>query len=260
MTQEPTPAAPSPAAPPLVALHLIPVPLSELSSADPTLSLPAHLLNLIRELRHFVVENAKSARFFLKSVGMPVPIADLSITELPGRGKLGKSSTLQNELDPLLAPLAQQHPLGLLSEAGCPAIADPGAELVERAHQRGYRVMPHIGPSSLLLALMGSGLGGQCFAFHGYLPQDEQECQKAINRLENASKTHDQTQIVIETPYRNQRLYDSLVKTLRPETRLCVAMALTTPEEQLQTRTVSDWRKHPHTPFEKRPTVFLFKQ
>lgn len=89
---------------------------------------------------------------------------------------------------------------------------------------------------------------GQCFAFHGYLPQDEQECQKAINRLENASKTHDQTQIVIETPYRNQRLYDYLVKTLRPETRLCVAMALTTPEEQLQTRTVGDWRKQPHTP------------
>ena len=250
----------APGTPLAATLHLIPVPLSELASTDPAQSLPVDLLVLIRKLRHFVVENAKSARIFLKSVGMPVPIAELSITELPGRGKLGKSSTHENELDALLAPLGQKHPVGLLSEAGCPAVADPGAEVVERAHQRGYRVEPHIGPSSLLLAHMGSGLGGQCFAFHGYLPQDEQECQNAIKFLENVSKKHNLTQIVIETPYRNQRLYDCLVKYLRPETRLCVAVALTTADEALQTHTVSHWRKHPHAPFEKRPAVFLFKQ
>ena len=240
-------------------LHLIPVPLSELSTALPEQSLPATVLPVIRTLRHFVVENAKSARAFLKTVGMPVPLAELDIRELPGRGKLGKSSSNSAELDALLAPLATGQPVGLLSEAGCPAVADPGSELVLRAHQRDLRVLPHIGPSSLLLGLMGSGLGGQCFAFHGYLPQGDNERQSAIKGLEKASNNLDQTQIVIETPYRNQRLYDSLVKTLQPETRLCIAMALTTPEESIRTQTVRAWRQHPPAPFEKQPAVFLFK-
>ena len=244
---------------PSSALHLIPVPLSELAEAVPEHSLPASVLPVIRELRHFVVENAKSARAFLKTIGMPVAMAELSIQELPGRGKLGKSSAQSAELDALLAPLTANCPVGLLSEAGCPAVADPGAELVLRAHQRGFRVIPHIGPSSLVLALMGSGLGGQCFAFHGYLPQDDNERQSAIKSLEKASNQRDQTQIVIETPYRNQRLYDSLVKTLQPETRLCIAMALTTPAESIRTQRISDWRKNPPSPFEKQPAVFLFK-
>lgn len=242
------------------ALHLIPVPLSELADADPAQSLPTPLLPLIRELRHFVVENAKSARAFLKTVGMPVPIAELNIQELPGRGKLGKSRASDAEWDALLTPLRAGQALGLLSEAGCPAVADPGTELVNRAHALGYRVLPHIGPSSLLLALMGSGLGGQCFAFQGYLPQDDKGRQQAIIAFEKTSKSLDQTQIVIETPYRNQSLYDSLVKTLRPDTRLCVAMALTTPDEWLRTQPVSAWRKNPPPAFEKRPAVFLFKQ
>lgn len=241
-------------------LHLIPVPLSELAEANPADSLPAPLLACIRDLRHFVVENAKSARAFLKTVGMPVPIAELDIQELPGRGKLGKTSTGSGDWDALLSPLTLGFSLGLLSEAGCPAVADPGAEMVLRAHQRGIRVIPHIGPSSLLLALMASGLGGQCFAFHGYLPQDESERKKAINRLENASKSLDQTQIVIETPYRNRTLFESLLSTLRPETRLCVALALTTSAEAIETHTVSAWQHRQAPSFEKTPTVFLFKQ
>lgn len=250
---------------PEAALHLIPVPLGELAEADPARALPASVLPVIRELRHFVVENAKSARAFLKTVGMPVPIAELDIRELPGRGKIGKSGANTADWDALLAPLGEIHQaprasIGLLSEAGCPAVADPGSDLVLRAHQRGYRVIPHIGPSSLLLALMASGLGGQQFAFQGYLPQDESERKQVVNRLENASKSLDQTQIVIETPYRNVALFESLLKHLRPETRLCIAMALTTPEESICTQPVSAWRKATTPSFEKRPTVFLFKQ
>lgn len=241
-------------------LHLIPVPLGELAEADPSQSLPATLLPVIRELRHFVVENAKSARAFLKTVGMPVPIAELDIRELPGRGKIGKSGANTTDWDALLAPAQDDAPIGLLSEAGCPAVADPGADLVHRAHSLGYRVIPHIGPSSLLLALMASGLGGQCFAFHGYLPQEASERQKAIKRLENSSKCADQTQIVIETPYRNANLYNSLIEHLQPETRLCIAVSLTTPEESIRTLAVSAWRKAPPPVLDKRPTVFLFKQ
>ena len=241
-------------------LHLIPVPLGELAEADPSESLPATLLPVIRELRHFVVENAKSARAFLKTVGMPVPIAELDIRELPGRGKIGKSGANTTDWDALLAPAQDGAPIGLLSEAGCPAVADPGADLVHRAHSLGYRVIPHIGPSSLLLALMASGLGGQCFAFHGYLPQEASERQKAIKRLENSSKCADQTQIVIETPYRNANLYNSLIEHLHPETRLCIAVSLTTTEESIRTLAVSAWRKAPPPVLDKRPTVFLFKQ
>lgn len=245
---------------PGAALHLIPVPLSELTTADPAHALPANVLLVIREIRHFVVENAKSARAFLKSAGMPVPIAELEICELPGRGKLGKSEANADALDTLLAPLKLGMPIGLLSEAGCPAVADPGAELVCRAHQTGLKVIPHIGPSSLLMGLMASGLGGQCFAFHGYLPQDENSRQQAIKSLEMDSKKRYQTQIVIETPYRNHALYDSLVKTLHPETQLCIAMALTTPDEWVCTLAVSAWGKRTAPAFEKRPAVFLFKQ
>lgn len=241
------------------ALHLIPVPLTELVDAVPEQSLPAPLLAEIRKIRHFVVENAKSARAFLKTIGMPVPIAELDIRELPGRGKLGKSQAHTEELNALLAPLKDGIPVGLLSEAGCPAVADPGAELVNAAHRLGYRVIPHVGPSSLLLALMASGLGGQCFAFHGYLPQDETGRKQAVITLEKVSKSLDQTQIVIETPYRNQSLYESLLKTLQPDTRLCIALALTTSGEWVRTQPVSAWRKDPAPAFEKRPAVFLFK-
>jgi 16S rRNA (cytidine1402-2'-O)-methyltransferase len=243
----------------MTTLHLIPVPLSELADADPSRSLTPDLLNLTRELRHFVVENAKSARAFLKTVQMPVPIAELSIQELPGRGKMGKSEAKTSDWDELLQPIADGHAIGLLSEAGCPAVADPGSELVYRAHQRNITVLPHIGPSSLLLALMGSGLGGQRFAFHGYLPQDETGRKQALARLEDESRRHGQTQIVIETPYRNRAFFESLVNGLKPETQICVAADLTMPSQLILTKSAQAWKKSGTPPLDKRPAVFLFK-
>jgi 16S rRNA (cytidine1402-2'-O)-methyltransferase len=241
------------------ALHLIPVPLSELASADPAQSLTPDLLELTRQLRYFIVENAKSARAFLKTVQMPVPIADLSIQELPGRGKMGKSEAKNSDWDALLLPIADGHAIGLISEAGCPAVADPGSDLVQRAHQRNIPVMPHIGPSSLLLALMGSGLGGQRFAFHGYLPQDDQGRKQALSRLEDESRRLDVTQIVIETPYRNRVFFESLVQGLKPNTQLCVAADLTMPTQLIQTKTIDQWKKSTAPNLDKRPAVFLFK-
>ena len=243
----------------MTALHLIPVPLSELASADPTQSLTPDLMELTRQLRYFIVENAKSARAFLKTVQMPVPIADLSIQELPGRGKMGKSEAKNSDWDALLLPIADGHAIGLISEAGCPAVADPGSDLVQRAHQRNIPVMPHIGPSSLLLALMGSGLGGQRFAFHGYLPQDDQGRKQALSRLEDESRRLDVTQIVIETPYRNRVFFESLVQGLKPNTQLCVAADLTMPSQLIQTRTIEQWKKSGAPTLDKRPAVFLFK-
>ncbi|MFZ9615036.1 MAG: SAM-dependent methyltransferase [Fluviibacter sp.] len=243
----------------MTALHLIPVPLSELASADPAQSLTPDLLELTRQLRYFIVENAKSARAFLKTVQMPVPIADLSIQELPGRGKMGKSEAKNSDWDALLLPIADGHAIGLISEAGCPAVADPGSDLVQRAHQRNIPVMPHIGPSSLLLALMGSGLGGQRFAFHGYLPQDDQGRKQALSRLEEESRRLDVTQIVIETPYRNRVFFESLVQGLKPNTQLCVAADLTMPSQLIQTRTIEQWKKSGAPTLDKRPAVFLFK-
>ena len=240
-------------------LHLIPVPLSELADANPVQSLTPDILNLTRELRHFVVENAKSARAFLKTVGMPVPIAELSINELPGRGKVGKSEAKSSDWDALLSPISDGHAIGLLSEAGCPAVADPGSDLVQRAHQRNIPVMPHIGPSSLLLALMGSGLGGQRFAFHGYLPQDEAGRKQALSRLEDESRRHGQTQIVIETPYRNRAFFESLINGLKPETQICVAADLTMPTQLIATKSVQAWKKSGAPNLDKRPAVFLFK-
>lgn len=243
----------------MTTLHLIPVPLSELTTANPAQSLTPDVLDITRNLRHFVVENAKSARAFLKTVQMPVPIAELSIKELPGRGKMGKSEAKPSDWDDLLAPISKGEAIGLLSEAGCPAVADPGSDLVRRAHERQIQVMPHIGPSSLLLALMGSGLGGQNFAFHGYLPQDETRRKQALTRLEDESRRQGQTQIVIETPYRNRAFFESLIHGLKPNTQLCVAADLTMPSQLLMTQTVQAWKRSEAPILDKRPAVFLFK-
>lgn len=244
----------------MTTLHLIPVPLCELNEADPSTALTPDVLDLTRKLRYFVVENAKSARAFLKTVGMPVPIAELDIKELPGRGKMGKSEAKISDWDALLVPIGEGNPIGLLSEAGCPAVADPGSDLVQRAHQKQIPVMPHIGPSSLLLALMGSGLGGQHFAFHGYLPQDEASRKQALSRLEEESRKHGQTQIVIETPYRNRAFFESLINGLKPDTQLCVAADLTMPSQLLKTQTIQAWKKTGAPSIDKRPAVFLFKR
>lgn len=149
------------------------------------------------------------------------------------------------------------HDVGIISEAGCPGIADPGAELVNLAHRKGIRVVPLVGPSSILMALMASGMNGQCFAFHGYLPKEESERNKAISRLETESAQRNQTQLFIETPYRNEKLFSALLAQCRPQTLLCVATDVSLPGEQIQTLTVAQWKAQPIPQLNKRPSLFL---
>jgi 16S rRNA (cytidine1402-2'-O)-methyltransferase len=227
-------------------LHLVPAGLGE---APWDIWLPPATRDAALGLRHWVVENAKTARAQLKALGHPGPMADVSITELPREPK-------QDDLDRLLAPALTGTPLGLMSEAGCPAIADPGALLVRRAHELGVPVKPHVGPSSLLLALMASGLDGQRFAFHGYLPVKEPELLESLRRLEKESARLHQTQVFIETPYRNLRSFAAVLTACRDSTRLALACGLTTPEEWIVSRTVRDWKRAAPPPIEKVPTVF----
>jgi 16S rRNA (cytidine1402-2'-O)-methyltransferase len=198
-------------------------------------------LTTIRTIKDFLVENAKSARAFLGALGMPVRELDLRM--------------IGEERDPL-APLRQKRPLGLLSEAGCPAIADPGAAVVEAAHREGFRVVPLVGPSSIVLALMASGLEGQRFAFCGYLPRESADRNRKIRALEQRSRREKETQIFIETPYRNDVLLAALLETCAPGTRLCVAADLTLPTESISTRTVGEWRRA-QAVIGRRPAVFL---
>lgn len=212
--------------------------------------LPPETRDTACRLTHFVAENAKTARAELKRLGHPIPLREVAIEQLPEPLAAG-------DIDRLLAPLTAGHDLGLMSEAGCPGVADPGALLARRAHERGIRVRPLVGPSSLLLALMASGLDGQRFAFHGYLPQKEPERSRRITELEKESRQHRQTQLFIETPYRNGALFQALLAACRPETLLCVASHLTLPDEAIATRRIADWRRAPPPALEKRPTVFL---
>lgn len=228
-------------------LYLIPVPLGP---TPPTGSLPPGVLETIRPLTHFVVEQAKTARAFLKAAGTDSPLQELQLQEL-------NEHTRPEALDALLAPLRAGHDVGLLSEAGCPAVADPGANLVARAQQENIRVAPLIGPSSLLLALMASGLNGQRFAFQGYLPAKEAERIKALRELEAESRKRRQTQLFIETPYRNRAMFDAVLQHCQPATRLTVATDLTLPGESVRTRTIAEWKKLPPPDLERRPTVFL---
>jgi 16S rRNA (cytidine1402-2'-O)-methyltransferase len=221
-------------------LYAIPTPLG----GAPADALPNSSLEIVRSLRDFVVENAKSARAFLSSVGMPLPIRELHIDEIGGN----VSETLK--------PLREGRSLGLLSEAGCPAIADPGAALVEAAHSEGFRVVPLIGPSSILLALMASGLEGQRFAFCGYLPREAELRKERIRELERRSRNEQETEIFIETPYRSDALFAALIENCSPPTKLCVAADLTLPSETIATRSVAQWRRQ-KLAVGRRPAVFL---
>lgn len=228
-------------------LFLIPVPLGP---TPPAAVLPAPVCEQARQLRHFIAENAKSARAFLKSLEISVPLQEIQIQEL-------NEHTRANALEGLLQPLRQGFDVGLVSEAGCPGVADPGADLIRLAQQEGITVVPLIGPSSLLLALMGSGLCGQRFAFHGYLPAKEDERGKRLKALEQESRRQNQTQMFIETPYRNTQMLNSLLQHLAPSTLLCLASSLTLPQQRLRTLSVVQWRKE-EDPVAKEPTVFLF--
>ncbi len=204
-------------------------------------------LQRIRELKDFVVEEAKSARAFLGAVG--VNPREVRMAEL-------NEHTDSTAVASLLKPLREGRPLGLLSEAGCPAIADPGAALVEAAHAAGFRVVPLVGPSAVTLALMASGLEGQRFAFCGYLPRDSAERAQRIKQLEQRSRREHETEIFIETPYRNDALLGGLLDTCAPATRLCVAADLTLATESIRTQSVADWRRS-RPSLGKRPAVFL---
>ena len=221
-------------------LYAIPTPLGG-AAAD---ALPASALATIRTLRRFAVENAKSARAFLNDVGMPCAIQDLRI------------SALDHDLSAEIRELQNGISLGLLSEAGCPAIADPGARLVEAAHAAGIRVAPLVGPSSIVLALMASGLEGQRFAFCGYLPREAPARDRRIRELEARSRRERETQIFIETPYRNDALMAALLAQLAARTSLCVAADMTLATETIETRSVAAWRKTRRV-LGKRPSVFL---
>lgn len=226
-------------------LFLIPTPLGD--EATPWLPEPERARVL--HITHFVVEAEKTARKHLKALGVTTPIRELTLSTL-------NEHTKPAEVAALLQPLADGHDLGLVSEAGCPAVADPGAQLVALAHEKGYRVEPLIGPSSILLALMASGANGQCFAFHGYLPVDAAERAKAVKELEQRSRQRNETQIFIETPYRNNALLQQLRETLSPATRLCVAADLTLPSQTIVSRRVKDWPKDAPD-FHKRPALFV---
>jgi 16S rRNA (cytidine1402-2'-O)-methyltransferase len=221
-------------------LYAIPTPLG----GAPAEALPAPALRVVQSLRDFAVENAKSARAFLAAAGMPCAIRELNI------------HPLEQDVASLLKPLQEGRSLGLLSEAGCPAIADPGAALVEAAHDAGFRVVPLIGPSSITLALMASGFEGQRFAFCGYLPREKSERDQRIRALEKRSRSERETEIFIETPYRNEALFDSLLETCSPSTALCVAADLTLPTETIITNSIARWRVEKKS-IGRRPAVFL---
>ncbi|MHB1053725.1 MAG: SAM-dependent methyltransferase [Thiobacillus sp.] len=213
-------------------LYLIPVPLGPIS---PDTCLPPDTLAVARRLEYFVVERAKTARAHLKAMGHPQPIQSLQIEEL-------NEHTTAAAIPPLLAPLKAGHDVGLLSEAGCPAVADPGAALVMAAHRDNIPVVPLIGPSSILLALMASGLGGQRFAFHGYLPAKEPERSHKIRELEIAARRDKATQLFIETPYRSVALMEALATTLSPGTFISVGADISLPGQLIQTRSAKSWR------------------
>jgi 16S rRNA (cytidine1402-2'-O)-methyltransferase len=231
-------------------LYLIPNTLGDGDTDALDAVLPAPVRARAAALGYYIGENAKTTRAFLKKVGTERPIQEIEIREL-------NVNTPAGEIDRLLAPILAGADAGLVSEAGCPAVADPGALLVRRAHERGVKVVPFVGPSSILLALMASGLNGQSFAFHGYLPVDASERAKRLRELEQQSRKAKQTQIFIETPYRNRALLDTLLASCAPSTLVCVAVDLTLASETIVSRAVSDWKKKPAPDLHKRPAIFL---
>ncbi|KQV52154.1 SAM-dependent methyltransferase [Massilia sp. Root335] len=242
-------------------LYLIPNTLGPTEAAPHALShiLPEHVQDIASKLDYFVAENAKTARAFLKLVAIDHPLArplqDIQIAEL-------NVNTPAQALAALLAPLLEGRDAGLVSEAGVPAVADPGADLVRLAHQHGVNVRPLVGPSSLLLAVMASGLNGQSFAFNGYLPTDAAQRTKRIQQLEQRSRSDKQTQLLIETPYRNGAMLEALVAGCQPGTLVCVATDLSLATETVRTQTAAKWKAQlaaGNAPdFHKKPTVFLF--
>ncbi|NQY05779.1 MAG: SAM-dependent methyltransferase [Flavobacteriaceae bacterium] len=227
-------------------LYLIPTTLGETAPLE---VLPISAKKVLEMTNEFIVENEKSARRFIKSVSPGKSQPDLVFHLL-------NKFTDPSEFPSFLNSCLEGKVVGLLSEAGCPAIADPGADIVHIAHEKGIQVRPLVGPSSILLAMMGSGFNGQSFAFNGYLPIDKTERKKAIKRLEKLSFDHNQSQLFIETPYRNNKLFDDLKATLGANTEVCIACDLTLESEYIVSKTVQEWKKET-IDLHKRPTIFV---
>ncbi len=222
-----------------------------LGPANPGHVFPEYNVRVLAGLDYFIAEREKSARRLIKALVPDKNQAQLHFFEL-------NRHTVPGEIKHFLRPLLEGKPMGLMSEAGLPGIADPGAQVVRLAHRQGIKVEPLTGPSSIFLALMASGLNGQRFAFHGYLPVKSPELSKRLRQLEMRSRRENETQIFIETPYRNDKMLDALLKTLHPDTLLCVAADLTLDTEWISTRRVGDWSRMTLPALHKRPAIFLF--
>lgn len=227
-------------------LYLIPSPLATTPWQE---SLPGRIREVCNELSYFFAENIRTSRRFLSKLKLDRPIDELLFEEV------NKKTSFEEILD-LLQPVLAGKDAGMLSEAGCPGVADPGADLVQAAHQLGIKVVPLVGPSSFLLALMASGLNGQAFTFHGYLPLDKSQRQRKIRELDKDARQKECTQLFMETPYRNQKLFDELLKTCQPDTQLCIARDLSGEQEYIKTMSISAWKKH-KPQLHKIPVVFL---
>ncbi|WP_299157435.1 SAM-dependent methyltransferase [uncultured Tenacibaculum sp.] len=227
-------------------LYLIPTTLGD---TEPLEVMPLSVKKVIEHLDYFIVENEKSARRFIKKI---TPAKAQSSLQLMLLDKYSDDFEIQNYLDICDKGIS----IGLLSEAGVPAVADPGASIAKLAHEKGVQVVPLVGPSSILMAMMASGMNGQNFAFNGYLPIDKSDRKKAIKDLEKISRDKNQSQIFIETPYRNEKMLDDLRTTLSPDTRICVACDITLPSEYIKTYTAKEW-KNVKTDLHKRPTIFI---
>ncbi|MBA3695209.1 MAG: SAM-dependent methyltransferase [Methylotenera sp.] len=228
-------------------LYLIPVTLGDDNIAK---VLPTEVVSLAQQLEVFVVENEKTARHFLSTIKTNKPVRELQLLTL-------NEHTTDKELPELLKPLLAGFNVGLMSEAGCPAIADPGAKLAELAHRKGIKVAPLVGPSSILLSLMASGLNGQRFTFLGYIPASKAARIQRLKEIERNSSKYNETQIFIETPYRNQHLLEDILTHSSPATKLCIACNISLNDESIVSRTIAEWKKTPLPDLHKKPTVFL---
>lgn len=227
-------------------IYLFPCPIGETA---PEKVLPAANFEAMRKVDYFIVEDVRSARRFLSKAGMG-PIERLEFAEL-------NEHTRPDEIEGLLKPVMDGRDAGIISEAGVPAVADPGADVVAAAHRKGIKVVPLVGPSSILMALMASGMNGQSFAFNGYLPVKPPERSKAIKHFERRARTENQSQIFIETPYRNGKLFEEFLSSCAPETRLTVAADISGPEEFIRTAACAEWKRLPVPDIHKRPAIFI---
>lgn len=230
-------------------IYMIPCPISD--ERDVWDVLPKANLDVMNSLDYFIVENTRSARRFLSRAGVERRIEELEFVEL------NEHTTSSGDVERMLKPVLEGRSAGVISEAGVPGVADPGADIVALAHRKGVRVVPLVGPSSILMSVMASGLNGQSFAFVGYLPIKEGERLKRLKELERRALQERQAQLFIEAPYRNIKLFETMLKTLQPNIRLTVATDITSPEEFILTLEVAEWRKRGVPDMAKRPTIFL---